>query len=466
MYLKKLLSFNQEGKIKNIGTKNITIIVYILIFVLTIDTLLNMLAGEIDLILYTPVGVPLFVVVSSVAIICQLFVLQYVREISREMRKKSRQINIMYHGLAIIQYFLISIVVYVMLSLIIIQSYPMVASMLVNIVCYGVSTILMGIFAIIFLSWYKNDRKTKSILILIYGLAFAATVISSLGSLGIDVYMFSERILVIVTPESDNEFPYNEDDPYPWKNIRHILFEIYAQGDLVAFYLKWGGTAFILYHYSHKLGKVKYWTLLSLPLIYFSLLIAYDYNLFGEISDSIVFSAIVSLNATWGGILFYIAFRLSSKSFEDERFRNYLLMAGFGFMLFFSGSQANLISFIYPAWGFATVSTYGFGTFMILIGLYLTAKSIAQNEELKETIKHSTLAESKFLHSIGTSAAEREKILIDKALAKSKTQKEEEIQGVGISAPMSEKEIKEYVKIIEAKEDKEIKEEEDKRDSE
>ncbi len=455
MSLKNFILFDKYEKIKSFGTRNIRIIVYLLIFVISIDTLLRTLATNIeDPFFYSPSGVPFFIVISSFAIICQLFVIQFIRDKSREIRKKSRPINLMHHIVVIYQYFMIVIIVYAMLSLMITESYPMFASMLVSITTYGLSTVFMGIFAVVFLSWYKNNYRTKSILVLIYGLAFAATVISSSAFLAIGFHMYGERISTIVTPASDRSFPYLSDDHSSFHDTRHLLIEIYANGDLVAFYLKWGGTAIILYHYSHKLGRVKYWTLLSLPLIYFSLLIGYDYNLFGEVSDSFIFGALVTLNSTWGGILFYIAFRLASKSYEkNERFRNYLLMAGFGFMLFFSGSQANLIGFVYPPWGYATVSAYGLGTYLILIGLYLTAKSIAQDEELKDTIKRSTLAESKFLHSIGTSAAEREKILMDKALAKSQTIKQENLKEVGIATPMSEKEIKEYVKKIETKEE-------------
>ena len=457
---------NQVSKIKTIGTKNITIIVYILIFVVTFDTLINTLAGEmdgIDRFSISPLGVPLFIVISSVTIVCQLFIIQFVKDKSREIRKKNRQINIMHHAVVIIQYFIISVLIYVMLDLTITESYPMIASMLIAMVSYGLATVLMGIFSVVFLMWYKSNHESKSILVLIYGLSFVFTVVALLATMASDTKMFGDEILTVVTPDSDPTFPYLQEDSYPWKYTRHLLFEIYANADLVAFYLKWGGTAIILYHYSHKMGRIKYWTLLSLPLIYFSLLIAYDYNLFGEVSDSVIFMVIISLNSTWGGILFYIAFRLSSKNFEsNERFRNYLLMAGFGFMLFFSGSQTSLIATVYPPWGAATTSTFGLGTFVVLIGLYLSAKSIAQNEELKETLKKSTLAESKFLHSIGTSAAEREKILMDTALAESKTIKEENIKEVGIAAPMSEKEIKQYVIELEAEENKE-KEEQDKR---
>ena len=43
------------------------------------------------------------------------------------------------------------------------------------------------------------------------------------------------------------------------------------------------------------------------------------------------------------------------------RSRDYLMMAGYGFMLFFSASQATLSATAYPPFGFATVSFYGLG---------------------------------------------------------------------------------------------------------
>jgi hypothetical protein len=133
-------------------------------------------------------------------------------------------------------------------------------------------------------------------------------------------------------------------------------------------------------------------------------------------------------------------------------------MTGYGFILFFAGTQSSLVNTAYPPFGFATVSTYGLGSYLILLGLYLSAQSIGQNEQLKKMIKRSTLAESKFLHSIGTSAAEREKILVNDALIKSRIQKEMAIKNVGIPAPISEIDIKQYVREIEKKEDKENKE--------
>ena len=87
-------------------------------------------------------------------------------------------------------------------------------------------------------------------------------------------------------------------------------------------------------------------------------------------------------------------------------------MAGFGFMLFFSASQANVITTVYPPFGFATVSSYGIGSYLITLGLYLAGLSVSQDGQLRNMIKSSTLSESKFLHSIGTSVGERKQEIV------------------------------------------------------
>jgi len=169
--------------------------------------------------------------------------------------------------------------------------------------------------------------------------------------------------------------------------------------------------------------------------------------------ETLIFYGIGSLNATFGGILFYLAFKLTSENFSSNQvFRNYLLMAGFGFMLFFSGTQGSVITTVYPPFGFATVSTYGLGSYLILLGLYLSALSVSQDEQLRNMIKRSTLSESKFLHSIGTSAGERKKEIVNTVLDKAKWQQETIVKDIGIGTSLTEEDIKNYVE--EAEEEK------------
>jgi hypothetical protein len=62
------------------------------------------------------------------------------------------------------------------------------------------------------------------------------------------------------------------------------------------------------------------------------------------------------------------------------------------------------------------------------------------------------LSESKFLHSIGTSAAERQKILVNSVVDKAKRQQETIIKDIGIGTSLTEDDMKEYVTEVEVSE--------------
>ena len=124
-------------------------------------------------------------------------------------------------------------------------------------------------------------------------------------------------------------------------------------------------------------------------------------------------------------------------------------MAGHGFMLFFSGSQSVLTNMAYPPFGFSTVSSYGLGSYFLLVGLSLSAISISKDEQLKEMIKNSIMAESKFLHSIGMSESEREKKLLKDIVLTAKQQKENLEKDTGIDLSITDDDVKEFVRELE-----------------
>ena len=118
-------------------------------------------------------------------------------------------------------------------------------------------------------------------------------------------------------------------------------------------------------------------------------------------------------------------------------------------MLFFSATQASVITTVYLPFGFATISSYGLGSYLILLGLYLSAFSVSQDEQLRNKIKNSTLSESKFLFSIGTSAGEREKELVSTVLDKARRKQETIVKNIGVGTSLSDEDIKNYVKEVE-----------------
>ena len=105
---------------------------------------------------------------------------------------------------------------------------------------------------------------------------------------------------------------------------------------------------------------------------YFSTLLIYHFHIYEPHPDleSSYFFMVASLNTTSGGIIFTSPITQAKNFKDNSTIRDYLMMTGYGFMLFFSASQATLSATAYPPFGFATISFYGLGSYLILIGLY------------------------------------------------------------------------------------------------
>lgn len=272
--------------------------------------------------------------------------------------------------------------------------YPTASLVLVTAIAYGLNIGLMGVFTKVFFSWYNANRN--SIVVLLYGLSFAVVVAISIVFLTPSTYRFSEKT-VYISP--DSAFPITKPKP---ESPLFLLNKVYHYADIISFALKWIATAFLLYHYSKKMGVIKYWILISLPLVYFLGTYLDDFHIYEPHTETEEFywTIYVTYNSTAGGILFYIGFVVAAKHFHNNSvIKGYLIMCGFGFLLFFSAGQTTLSFSPYPPFGFAAMSFYGLSTYLILLGLYASAISVSEDIELRKSIKKSTLREARFLDS-------------------------------------------------------------------
>ena len=69
----------------------------------------------------------------------------------------------------------------------------------------------------------------------------------------------------IVNPNS--EVAFLDFDNADWLIL--LIDYIYNYADLIPFVLIWGATALLLLYYRKKLGLVKFWIMISLPLVYY-----------------------------------------------------------------------------------------------------------------------------------------------------------------------------------------------------
>jgi hypothetical protein len=220
---------------------------------------------------------------------------------------------------------------------------------------------------------------------------------------------------------------------------------------VAAFISTWVATILLLRHHSRKLGSVKYWIIVIIPLVYFlsqfqAVLLdvfiplrALNPVLFG-VTYTLIFSATKSV----GGILFGIAFWSVAKNIQNPVVKNYLIISAYGIVLLFTANQPVSLTLIpYPPFGLTTVSFLGLSAYLVFIGIYSASMSVALDSRLRDIIRKTTYDETKFLQDIGTSAMEREVKKIVRIVI-SKTQDEFKAE-TGIESSLSDSEAKEYL---------------------
>ncbi len=104
--------------------------------------------------------------------------------------------------------------------------------------------ILLAIFALRFVSWYRN--KKHSLGILLFALAFLILAVSEVMAGVGSAYLLSQKDQVI-TPASKVEFP-----NFPEGSFLNIFFSYYSYVDYSSFLLTLIASALLLYHYSKK----------------------------------------------------------------------------------------------------------------------------------------------------------------------------------------------------------------------
>jgi len=227
----------------------------------------------------------------------------------------------------------------------------------------------------------------------------------------------------------------------------------------------WIATALLLRHYSKMLGTTVYWIILTIPLIYFLgqfqpfwLSVFEPYRESEPVFFGIVYTMVFYLSKPIGGILFGIAFWSVAKNLGHNKVREYMIISAYGFVLLFTSNQAIvLVNFDYPPFGLITISLMGISSYLLLVGIYSAAVSIAQDMQLRQIVRKVALQESKLLDSIGSAQVERE--IFTKVLSATKKAKDSLESDTGLESSLEENDVMDYLnRVIE-----EVKKEKDKR---
>ena len=174
--------------------------------------------------------------------------------------------------------------------------------------------------------------------------------------------------------------------------------------------LTWAATALLLSYYVKRLRKSALWAVLGVPLIFFllqypPLVIRLFYPLIesNPVLFNTIYAGFFSLSNLIGGVIFAISFWIMARSIRSTtRIKNYLIFSGFGYLMIFVTNQAIVLTLVlYPPLGLSVISLVGLSSYLILIGIYSSAITIAEDSKLRAEIRKIAASKSGLLGNMG-----------------------------------------------------------------
>jgi hypothetical protein len=392
--------------------------------------------------------------------------LQYAGGISKEIRAKSHFINFMHWAVTIIQFSLLGFLLFVLFSELYYGLYSSNTRFLASSV-FAVSsisaTLIMGVIAFKFFSWYKSSNK-KNLTVLLYGIAALTLAMSIAEDGGTKLLML--QVVEEKSPSgavAKSSFLYKASEQYNGE-IEHKLVNpetttltILPNSNLlnynllnsivlpIGFIFRWGASTMLLRNFYQRVAKLppSFWVVLSLPLILYLIgkmpgFIAGE-SLAGVDEEYRYYFRILFRVGTIGGnILFGLTFFIVARKIKAGKLKDYLTMAAIGNTIV---GIALSTSALQPTYGVAAHSLVLLSSYLFCMGLYVSAIAVSQDNSLRKSIKKSI---PELFDNVGSPQTEKE--LLQRAVRLLKANREEmEEETGGVSYSLTEDDVKEYL---------------------
>jgi hypothetical protein len=426
-------------------------VIVLLISVLVVDTSLFRISDLIRIYLTSSWTTTLFALMSVAYLLAQHILIGFARTKSLQIRQLGYlHLNTLDKSVTIIQYLLSGIIVFVLLQVLIFSEFYTSTISMAAVISYLMAIFMTMFLSLRFFSWFRFHKNPivlfylMSTITLIINAVFSFDLILTISP-GIPALIGESQIAGMTRPIAANP-------------LATTLNNGYTVTSILSFILLWVATALLLREYSKRIGRITYWVLVSIPLVYFlSQFPALFFNLFGSliISNPTFFSTVLtlffSLSKIAGGILFGIAFWTIAKHLPNNTaVKSYMIIAACGLILFFISNQAGSSLFqlggVYPPFGLITITIIGFSSYLMLVGIYSSAISVAQDSGLRRSIRKSIQQQTSLLDRIGTAQMQQE--IENRVLSTIKSQAENLRSETGIETSLDENEMREYMNEI------------------
>jgi hypothetical protein len=422
--------------------KKFFILMLVVIVTTVVESQIGYIADFIPEQLSSSGGITMFITFAAVFALTQYLILAYIRHSNKEMRQRTPHLHTLHIGVSIAQYVLVGVVALVVLQILVAQQYHIITLYITYAISYGLWIVVLAFLTIAFISWYRfSDKNT---VVLIFTLSMIAYVINGLLGLADNSDMLMQQKTVITSAEVAY---------FPEFSIELIGSQLGTANHIAssaAYILTWIGTVKLLYPYIKKLGKIKFWSIMSIVMIYYLIefpLFTLGYFTPSEDTDAMTNILIFSMAAILSGIVFGAAFLSVARTLrKDSSLRQHMIIAAYGFALFYIAGSAMAAQAAYPPYGIVSVSFTGLSCYLIYVGLYSSAVIVSQDTTLRLSIRKSLTDQAKFLDSMGSAHMEQE--LQSTVLKIAKKHADVLTEKTGVEASMTDTDIKEYIAMV------------------
>ena len=388
----------------NISIK-IKVYVIVLLAVLFIDMQISNAAHLFYKDISTDIGVAIFITISFVYLIVQQYILSYANKEPLQIQVESSSFRTIKRIINFITFFIVICFLTIILEILISQYYDSIMLLLVLGATNAIAIIAMGTIGSKFFSWYRNRKQATILIFGTMALTISITAFVTVLFMGAVLIDHPEKVYADIIVS----LPIIEEGTF-----LSLLNYIYYYMAVSSYVITWVITTLLLKDYIIKLGKFKYWFVLSLPLIfYLSQLLVTQFGLFipddaaGNLNFQMWFLFFYTPSSLVGGILFSIPFFLIIRKLsKTEPLRNFLRITAYGLILFFAAGSATVYHTPYPPFGLLTVAAIGPSAYLIALGVYYSARIISKNRIIEIQLKKSS-EYSQFFANIGSAEMEK-----------------------------------------------------------
>lgn len=424
------------------NSKRLFVLMVVVTFTTIVDSEIGVVADFIPTQLSSSTGVALFIGIVIIFAIGQYFILAYIKQIDENTRARVLHLRLTHRLVSLAQYVLAGILAVVIFQILQLQQYNLAILYVSYTLSYGLWIVALGLLAKALFEWYRFS--SKNIMVLILALSMSAYVINGITGMATHFDMLNQQKPVITSIDIAY-FP--EFSIAILGNQINIVYQIASS---VAYVLTWIGTVRLLYPYIRKLGRFKFWTIMGAVMVYYLIsfpLFVLGYFTPSENTDAMTNILIFSLGGIFTGVVFGAAFLSVARTLKKESvLRNHMIIAAYGFLLFYIAGSAYAAQAAYPPFGLVSVSLTGLSCYLIYTGLYSSAVTVSQDMALRTSIRRSVTEQSKLLDSIGTAQMDQE--LQSRVLTVTKKLSDKMEEETGVEASMTEEDIKEHIELV------------------